>query len=143
MTNKDFWTSINTIITDGFTPKGLKNLEVYADLFISGKLIYKRFSPFEQHGCTNGGVTHVIASLLSGAEIGTDKLTAPEGSFKREQQRAKTQTTIIEQWAKATGCWINNVDDILSKNLGLQIAEGGEAHVYEQVCVKISFAEKS
>ena len=38
-----------------------------------------------------GGTIHVIASLLAGAEVDTDQLTAPEGSFKREQQLAKIQ----------------------------------------------------
>ncbi len=39
---------------------------------ISGRLVYQRFSPQEQHGCSEGGTTNVIASLLSGAESGTD-----------------------------------------------------------------------
>lgn len=36
------------------------------------------FSPSEQLGCVKGGTIHVIASLLAGAEVGTDQLTAPE-----------------------------------------------------------------
>ena len=39
---------------------------------------YKRFSPSEQLGCVKGGTIHVIASLLAGAEVGTDQLSAPE-----------------------------------------------------------------
>ena len=55
------------------------------------QILYKRFSPSEQYGCSKGGRIHVIASLLAGAEVGTDQLSAPEGSFKREQQLAKIQ----------------------------------------------------
>ena len=55
------------------------------------QILYKRFSPSEQYGCREGGRIHVIASLLAGAEVGTDQLSAPEGSFKREQQLAKIQ----------------------------------------------------
>jgi len=38
----------------------------------SGWLVYQRFSPQEQHGCATGGATNVIASLLAGAEVGSD-----------------------------------------------------------------------
>ena len=130
MSNADFWVSIDGIIADGFTPEGLKQLECYAEQFISGKLVYKRFSPFEQHGCAEGGSNHVIASLLAGASIDASSLTAPEGSFQRERQCAQAQTNRIELWSQAVGCWMNNVDTELPALLGEQVAEGGEAHVF-------------
>jgi len=73
MNSKDFGESIRKIIADGFTPEGLQKLDHYAELFINGRLVYKRFSPFEQHGCSEGGATHVIASLLAGAENQADR----------------------------------------------------------------------
>ena len=76
MNNKDFWDSIHTIIAKGFTPEGLQKLDHYAELFINGRLVYQRFSPFEQHGCSAGGATHVVASLLAGAESQTDSEAA-------------------------------------------------------------------
>jgi len=130
MSNTDFWASIDGIIADGFTPEGLTKLECYAEQFISGRLVYKRFSPFEQYGCSAGGSIHVIASLLAGASIAPSSLTAPEGSFQRERQCAETQAKRIEQWAKAVNCWVDNVDAQLPALLGEQIAEGGEAHVF-------------
>ena len=72
MNNADFWASIRTIIDEGFTPERLLILDSYAEQFISGKLVYQRFSPQEQHGCSAGGTTNVIASLLAGAETGSD-----------------------------------------------------------------------
>ena len=78
MTNEDFWNSINGIINDGFTSEGLTKLEEYAERFSIGEIVYKRFSPSEQQGCIEGGPIHVIASLLAGAEVGTDQLSAPE-----------------------------------------------------------------
>ena len=131
MLNNDFWHSIKQIIDNGFDAEGLSKLESYAEKFISNKLVYERFSPFEQHGCATGGTTHVIATLLAGAEIEANSLTAPINSFKREQQCAEEQIKRIRNWAKATNCWIDDVDVILSKQLGEQIAEGGEAHVYD------------
>ena len=80
MNNTDFWASIDGIIAVGFVPEGLTKLERYAEQFISGKLVYKRFSPFEQLGCAAGGCNHVIASLLAGADIDASSLTAPLGS---------------------------------------------------------------
>ena len=82
MTNHDFWMSISDIINEGFTSEGLAKLDDYAEQFSTGKILYKRFSPSEQYGCREGGRIHVIASLLAGAEVGTDQLSAPEGSFK-------------------------------------------------------------
>ena len=130
MTNSDFWKHIDTIISQGFNADGLKQLEQYAELFISGRLVYKRFSPLEQHGCAAGGSNHVIASLLAGAGIDPSSLTAPQGSFQRERECAEAQATRIELWAKAVGCWMDNVDTQLPSLLGEQVAEGGEAHVY-------------
>ncbi|MGN0226839.1 MAG: hypothetical protein ACI4AI_02090 [Paludibacteraceae bacterium] len=130
MTNNDFWKHIETIIAQGFDAHGLKQLEEYAELFISGRLVYQRFSPLEQHGCAAGGSNHVIASLLAGAGIDPSSLSAPEDSFQRERECAETQANRIAQWAKTVGCWIDNVDKSLPSLLGEQIAEGGEAHVY-------------
>ena len=132
MNNADFWTSVRTIITEGFTPEGLLKLDSYAEQFISGKLVYQRFSPQEQHGCSAGGTTNVIASLLSGAEIGTDSQNQGALSdYQRECQLGAQQEAVIEQWAKAVGLWVECVEESLPQSLGEQIAEGGEAVVYD------------
>ena len=81
MTNTDFWKHIDTIIVQGYDARGLKQLEQYAEQFISGRLVYQRFSPLEQHGCAAGGSNHVIASLLAGAGIDPSSLSAPEGKI--------------------------------------------------------------
>ena len=101
MNNADFWASIRTIITEGFTPEGLRKLDYYAEQFISGRLVYQRFSPREQYGCSAGGETNVIASLLAGAEDSPDtdvKETISE--FQRERQQGAKQEIAIEQWEK-------------------------------------------
>lgn len=38
---------------------------------------------------------------------------------------------MIERWARATGVWTDNVDEVLPDLLGQQIAEGGEANVFD------------
>ena len=101
MNNADFWASVRAIIAEGFTPEGLLKLDTYAEQFISGRLIYQRFSPREQHGCAAGGTTNVIASLLAGAEVGTDSPHSPAFSnYERECQQGAKQEAAIEQWAR-------------------------------------------
>ena len=139
MNNVDFWASIRSIIAEGFTPEGLLKLENYAEDFISGRLVYQRFSPHEQHGCAAGGATNVIASLLAGAETGTDSENqAALSDYQRECQLGAQQESVIERWAKAVGVWTDGVDEQLPKALGEQIAEGGEAKVYDHGSTLIS-----
>lgn len=139
MTNDEFWSSIRKIIANDFSDEGLAKLDKYAEHFISGKLVYKRFSPAEQHGCSEGGTNNVIASILAGAEVGTDQCTAPIGSFEREQQCGAEQEKRIKDWAKKTGCWFDKTDNFISQALGQEIAHGGEARVYDngQTLVKV------
>lgn len=106
MNNSDFWVSINAVISEGFTPDGLIKLDRYAEQFISGQLIYKRFSPIEQHGCSAGGSCHVIASLLAGTETETDQGIEGISGFEREFQCGAQQALKIEKWAKSVGVWI-------------------------------------
>ena len=132
MNNADFWASIRTIITEGFMPEGLRKLDYYAEQFISGRLVYQRFSPREQYGCSAGGETNVIASLLAGAEDSSDTdVKEAISDYQRECQLGAQQEAAIEQWAKVSGCWIENVNDTLVHSFGEEIAEGGEAVVYD------------
>lgn len=131
MTNQQFWSSLSTIIHDGFTSDGIKILSDYAQQFNSGRLLFTRYSTDEQHGCTAGGSLHVFATLLAATETPADQLSAPEGSFKREQQRAEAQAAVIEQWARKVGCWVDDVELAFTRTFGEQLAEGGEACVYD------------
>ena len=131
MTNADFWNQSNSIIKDGFSFEGLQKLDHYAELFINGRLVYKRFSPAEQYGCAEGGATNVIASLLAGADDTANRGVQKPLTFKEEVQRGKAQESIIENWARSVQCWYDDVDTYLTKLLGSQLAEGGEAHVFQ------------
>ncbi len=131
MNNKDFWDSVNAIIVEGFTPEGLQKLDEYAEQFVTGRLVYQRFSPAEQHGCAAGGPAHVVASLLAGANVAANRLVSEPLSFKEECERGKAQEIIIETWAKKVNCWFDKVDVNIPKVLGEQIAQGGEARVFQ------------
>ena len=93
MNNADFWASVHTIIAEGFTPEGLLKLDSYAEKFISGRLVYQRFSPQEQHGCAAGGATNVIASLLAGAEAGSDSQNSSALSDMHDENVIRSNTT--------------------------------------------------
>lgn len=132
MVSSNIWSEIKQIIESGFTSDGLNQLENYAEQFDEGKILYKRFSQAEQHGCSAGGCTHVIATLLSGSENSTSGYV--EGGFpdlKTELQFAKKQTETIKCWARKQGVWIENPEVLLSQKVGDIIAEGGEAKVYD------------
>ena len=131
MNSADFWTSVKNIIDDGFTSEGLQKLDYYAELFIRGRLVYKRFSSQEQHGCSAGGAVHVIASLLAGAENCPDSELEGREEFKRELKYAEKQARAIEKWARKVNVWYDDVDKVLNRTFGEQIAEGGEANVYD------------
>lgn len=118
MNNKDFWDSVNAIIVEGFTPEGLQKLDEYAEQFVTGRLVYQRFSPAEQHGCAAGGPAHVVASLLAGANVAANRLISEPLSFKEECERGKAQEIIIETWAKKVNCWFDKVDVNIPKVLG-------------------------
>ena len=68
MTNTEFWESISIIINSGFDKDGIIKLDEYAEQFFNKQLLFKRYTPSEQHGCATGGSFHVVASLLAGAE---------------------------------------------------------------------------
>lgn len=125
MNNSDFWTSINTIVEEDFTPGGLSKLERYAEQIVSGQLLYKRFSPQEQHGCATGGPSHVIASLLAGAETEADTNAQGRSCFQRELQRGTQQAKRIERWAKAVGIWMENVDETQARRHPAAYHRGG------------------
>ena len=96
MNNADFWASVRTIISEGFTPEGLLKLDSYAEQFISGKLVYQRFSPQEQYGCAAGGTTNVITSLLAGAEVSSDSQDQGALSdYQRECQCGAQQESVM------------------------------------------------
>lgn len=105
------WKDIKKIISNDFTQEGLSKLEEYGRLYDERKIIYKRFSPQEQHGCSAGGSTHVIASLLAGAEsAASGNAEESLSDFNTESQLAKKQIETIKQWAIKTGVWFPKID---------------------------------
>ena len=107
----DFWKEIKTIIENDFNDEGLSKLEEYGRLYDERKIVYKRFSPQEQHGCSAGGSTHVIASLLAGAESATSGIAEESvKDFKTESKLAKKQIESFKRWAIRAGVWFSNVN---------------------------------
>jgi hypothetical protein len=73
----------------------MQTLDNYAEQFIRNRILFKRFSPNEQYGCSKGGRTHVIASLLAGAEVATDKKYFCCNDFKSQREHAAQQIKTI------------------------------------------------
>ena len=129
ITNAEFWSRVNEIISSGFNEDGLDELERYGELFSRGRLLFKRFSPQEQSGCAAGGSTHVVATILAGTKTPSDCQSEGVSDLIRGLQCAKIQEDNIEKWAKAAGVWIDDVEEFLTKQFGRFISEGGEAKV--------------
>ena len=115
-------------------------MEEYGRLYDERKIIYKRFSPQEQHGCSTGGDTHVIASLLAGAESATSGVAEESvKDFKTESKLAKKQIDAIKSWAIKSGVWFPDISSFLKGILGEFYAQGGEADVFDNGNKVISF----
>lgn len=108
---------MESIVNKGFTPNGLMKLDCYAEQFISGRLIYKRFSPIEQHGCSTGGSCHVIASLLAGAKVEADYGSEGINDFKRESQCGAQQA----QKNRTMGQGCRGLDSLLYEKMGFEL----------------------
>jgi hypothetical protein len=131
MTSSEFWQSIKRVAAEGFTKAGLQTLDNYAEQFIRNRILFKRFSSNEQYGCSTGGRTHVIATLLAGAEVATNQDYFRCYDFKSQRKYAAQQIEIIKSWAETANLWFENADETISHVLGARIAEGGEASVYD------------
>ena len=70
-----------------------------------------------------GGSTHVIASLLTGANAATNRGISQELTFKDECKLGKAQESLIESWARKVNCWYDNADETLTLELGEQLVE--------------------
>ena len=70
--------------------------------------------------------------MLAGAKNQADTdVEGNVGGVKDDFQLGAQQEKIIEQWSRKVGCWIDDVDAVLTKKLGKRIAHGGEANVYD------------
>lgn len=131
MNTNEFWFNIGKIIRDGFDDNGIQMLDHYVELFRNGKLQFDRFLPKEQHGCSEGGSSHVAATFIAAAENRADSKDAEFEDFKTELKSAKKQAESIEKWSRRVGVWIDEVDSVLTNSFGPFISEGGEAKVYD------------
>ena len=106
-------------------------LAAHLDLGLSRPLVDDRPAVLVLHRLplVIGSVQHLNAVF---AEAGSDSQNSSALSdYQRECQLGAQQESVIERWAKAVGVWTDGVDEQLPKVLGEQIAEGGEAKVYD------------
>jgi hypothetical protein len=78
--------------------KSKKNAEKIRD----GKSIFKRFSQKEQRGIARGGQIHAEATLILGTNDSSNKQIATTN---------EKQESIIEQYAKEEGVWVENINE--------------------------------
>lgn len=99
----------------------LQQIQQDASEVTTGTKVFKRFSPQEQRGLTEGGQRHVEASLL---------LAADERSGIADNTTPQAQENRIEEYAKQEGIWTDNTTQKFTNEYGEPIGAGQEAIVW-------------
>ena len=116
-------------VSNKWSSNALKELDNLVDNIQNGKITYQRFPQEASRGMYQGGKANAAASILLSSNESSSREAPLSFSerYKRDKREQSIQERIIENWAKATGIWHNNLDTIKEKVL---FAQGGEAKVF-------------
>ena len=120
---------------EGFSRKTRYHLEILNILTQNGTKLFERIPPEAFRGLREGNRRNVQASYVARANEGTvrqdfggigegeEEIVPPFLMWDR-QERA------LEAWARAEGCWFNNVTGAIERRFGKEISHGAEAKVF-------------
>lgn len=122
------------IEVEGFSRKTRYHLEIINTLTQNGKKLFERIPPEVFRGLPEGGGRNVQASYVARANESTvrqdsggigegEKITAPFPMWDRQER-------VLEDWARAEGCWFDNVTRRIENTFGPEISHGAEAKVF-------------
>lgn len=125
------------IEAEGFSRKTRYHLEIINTLTQNGKKLFERIPPEAFRDLREGNRRNVQASYVAranestvrqdsggiGESEGCEEITAPFLVWDR-QERA------LEDWARADGCWFDNVTRRIENTFGPEISHGAEAKVF-------------
>lgn len=124
----------DAIAAEGFSAGVLGMIDNYANDIENGRTNISRFTLPEHAGVCTGGTALIGASVVAGyarrSLEASANAAAGQGSSPSNWQIDERQEQMIEQWAKATGLWVEDSERILIETFGPKIAQGAEAKVY-------------
>lgn len=122
--------------SDGFDRKTMYHLEIIKLLIDNEKEIFERVPSEVLRGLRQGGEANAAASFIARADEGTVReagdragekaITDPSPFAKWDRQEAH-----LEQWARAEGCWYQDIREYAENTYGEEIAHGNEARVFD------------
>ena len=124
----------DTIAKDGFADNVIHLIDNYIKDIQNGRTDFPRFTQPEHAGLCTAGAPLIGASVVASyatASLGAGgNASGGQGSFPNRWQIDQHQEQLIEQWAKAARLWVDNSEQIITRNFGPMIAQGAEAKVY-------------
>ena len=124
----------DSLAAEGFSSGVMAMIDNYSNDILYGKASISRFNLSEHAGVCTAGAVLIGASVVAGSaraslEASTDAAGSKE-SCPSNWQIDERQEQMIEQWAKATGLWVEDSERILIETFGPKIPQGAEAKVY-------------
>ena len=124
----------DSLAAEGFSSGVMAMIDNYSNDILYGKASISRFNLSEHAGVCTAGAVLIGASVVAGyarasLEASTDAAGSKE-SCPSNWQIDERQEQMIEQWAKATGLWVEDSERILIETFGPKIPQGAEAKVY-------------
>lgn len=121
------------LTAEGFSEVALSMINQLTSDIVNGTTDFPRFNQEEHAGLCKAGEILIGASIV--ASYAAASLAAGSNAEGSKGQPAnweidEYQEQLIEQWAKASGIWVDNSEQLLISTFGPMIAQGAEAKVY-------------
>lgn len=124
----------DAIAKDVFADNVMQLIDNYIKDIQNGRTDFPRFTQPEHAGLCTSGAPLIGASVVASyaaASLGAGRdATGCQGGVPSLWQIDQHQEQLIEQWAKAAQLWVDNSEQIITRNFGPMIAQGAEAKVY-------------
>ena len=123
----------NAIAADGFTESTLHIIDDQINDIENGRTNFSRFSIPEHAGLCTAGAPLIGASIIAcharRSLAASCNASSGQGS-PANWQIDEIQEQMVERWAKAARLWVDNSEEIITRNFGPIIAQGAESKVY-------------
>lgn len=124
----------DAIACNGFADTTLQLIDNYVNDIQNGRTDFPRFTQPEHAGLCTAGAPLVGASIIASyaaASLGAGgDVASGEGGRPNRWEIDQLQEQLIERWAKSAQLWVEDSEQIITRNYGPMIAQGAEAKVF-------------